>query len=81
MVDVRFFDCDLSDADFSRAELSNGQFHGSSLVDIEGGDSLRDIVIDTAQVIPLSLRVFGAMGIRVDDERDKPVEESPRLRR
>ncbi len=81
MKDVRFFDSDLSDADFSQAELSNGQFHGSNLVDIKGGDSLRDIVIDTAQVVPLALRVFGAMGIRVDDERDNLVEESPRLRR
>ena len=81
MKDVRFFDCDLSDADFSQAELSNGQFHGSNLVDIKGGDSLRDIVIDTAQVVPLALRVFGAMGIRVDDERDNLVEAPPRLRR
>jgi hypothetical protein len=81
MKHVRFFDCDLSAADFSQTALSNGQFHGSNLVDIKGGDSLRDIVIDTAQVVPLALRVFGAMGIRVDDERDKLVEESPRLRR
>ena len=79
--DIRFFDCELTDADFSQAELSNGQFHGSNLVDVKGGDSLRDIVIDTAQVVPLALRVFGAMGIRVDDERDAPLEESPRLRR
>ena len=53
----------------------------SNLVDIKGGDSLRDIVIDTAQVVPLALRVFGAMGIRVDDERDNLVEAPPRLRR
>jgi uncharacterized protein YjbI with pentapeptide repeats len=65
-----FFDCDLSEAEFSHAVVPGARFHGSSLADIKGGEYLRDIVIDSSQVLPLALRVFIALGIRVDDERD-----------
>jgi hypothetical protein len=67
-----FFDCDLSEAEFSQAKVPGTRFHGSSLSDIKGGEYLRDIVIDSSQVLPLALRVFSALGIRVDDERDIP---------
>jgi uncharacterized protein YjbI with pentapeptide repeats len=67
-----FFDCDLDEAEFSQAQVQGARFHGSSLADIKGGEYLRDIVIDTSQVIPLALRVFSGLGIRVDDERDIP---------
>lgn len=64
-----FFDCDLDEAEFSQAVVPDARFHGSSLVDIKGGEYLRGIVIDSVQVLPLALRVFAALGIRVDDER------------
>jgi hypothetical protein len=38
-------------------------------------DHLRDIVIDSSQVLPLALRVFSGLGIRVDDDRTGPESE------
>jgi hypothetical protein len=70
LISACFFDCDLSEAEFSQAVLPGARFHGSSLADIKGGEYLRDIVIDSSQVLPLALRVFLALGIRVDDERE-----------
>jgi hypothetical protein len=67
-----FFDCDLSEADFSQAVLAGARLHGSSLDELKGGEYLRDIVIDSTQVLPLALRVFSALGIRIDDERETP---------
>jgi hypothetical protein len=64
-----FFDCDLSEADMSQAVLPGARFHGSLLSDIRGSEYLRDIVIDTSQVLPLATRVFSALDIRVDDDR------------
>jgi hypothetical protein len=51
------------------------RFHGSSLADIRGGEYLRDIVIDSSQILPLALRVFAALGIQVDDDRGNPESE------
>ena len=52
-----FFDCDLSETDVSQAVLPRARFHGSLLSDIKGGEYLRDIVIDSSQVLPLAARV------------------------
>jgi Pentapeptide repeats (9 copies)/Pentapeptide repeats (8 copies) len=67
---ARFFDCDLNGVDFSQVVMPGARFHGSSLADIKGGEYVRDIVIDTEQVLPLALRVFTALGIRIEDTRD-----------
>jgi Pentapeptide repeats (9 copies) len=69
---ARFFDCDLTEAEFSQSILPGAQFHGSTLADIKGGHYLRDIVIDSAQVLPVALGVFAGLGIRVNDERVDP---------
>jgi hypothetical protein len=39
------------------------------MVDIRGAEYLRGIVIDSSQVLPLAVRVFAGLGIRVEDER------------
>lgn len=67
-----FYDCDLSEAEFSQTVVADARFHGSLLNEVKGAEHLRDIVIDSTQVSPLALRVFSALGIRVDDERDVP---------
>ena len=67
-----FYDCDLTDADFAQALVGGARFHGSALTDLKGGEYLRDIVIDSAQVLPLALRVFSSLGIRVEDDREIP---------
>ena len=43
-----FYDCDLSQANFSQAVVAGARLHGSSLTDVEGAEHLRDIVIDSA---------------------------------
>jgi hypothetical protein len=67
-----FFDCDATGAEFSQVVMPGARFHGSSLADIKGGQFMRDIVIDSAQVLPLALRVFMDLGIRIEDDRDVP---------
>ena len=67
-----FFDCDLADSEWSHTHVPGGRFHGSSIGDIKGGEYLRDIVIDSSQVVPLALRVFAGLGISVNDQRDPP---------
>ena len=69
-----FFDCDLRGVDLSGARLRGAKFHGSDLAEIKGAESLRDVVIDTSQVLPLAIRVFAALNIRVDDDRDAMFE-------
>jgi uncharacterized protein YjbI with pentapeptide repeats len=54
---TRFFDCNLSGADVSQAKLPGARFHGSVLLDIKGSEYLRDVVIDSAQVLRGSLLV------------------------
>ncbi len=70
-----FFDCDLNAADLSQAELPGARFHGSGLSQIKGGEYLRDIVIDSSQLLPLATRVFAGLNIRVEDDRDAPNPE------
>jgi hypothetical protein len=70
LTSARFFDCDMSGAEVSQAILPRARLHGSSLSDIKGGEYLRDVVIDTSQVLPLAVQVFRALEIRVEDERD-----------
>lgn len=71
--EVCFFDCDLSGADLSQVKLPGARFHGSELSDIKGGEYLRDVVIETAQILPLAYGVFAALNIRVEDDRDADV--------
>jgi hypothetical protein len=68
---ARFFDCDLTMAQFSRAELRGARLHGSALDDILGAESLAGVTIDSGQIVPLGLRLFAALGIEVDDNRDQ----------
>jgi uncharacterized protein YjbI with pentapeptide repeats len=69
-----FFDCDLRGVDVSEAKLRGARFHGSDLSAIKGGEYLRDIVIDSSQVLPLAIHVFAGLQIRVEDDRDREFE-------
>jgi uncharacterized protein YjbI with pentapeptide repeats len=70
---VCFFDCDLSGVDVSQAKLPGARFHGSLLADIKGSEYLRDVVIDSTQVLPLAQGIFAGLNIRIDDDRDTGV--------
>ena len=71
-----FFDCDLSGADVSQVTLPGSRFHGSVLTDIKGSEYLRDIVIDSAQVLPLAKGIFAGLHIRIDDDRESDLRPS-----
>jgi uncharacterized protein YjbI with pentapeptide repeats len=58
---------DLTDADLSAVRLPGGRLVGSTLEGLRGGESLRDVVIDSSQVHPLALQVFRSLGIVVDE--------------
>lgn len=72
-----FFDCELSGADVSQAKLPGARFHGSILSEIKGSEYLRDVVIESAQILPLAKGVFAGLNIRVDDHRDTLPLERP----
>ena len=65
----RFFDCDLSGADVSQVKLPGARFHGSVLSEIKGSEYLRDVVIESTQVLPLAQGVFACLNIRVENDR------------
>jgi uncharacterized protein YjbI with pentapeptide repeats len=67
---TRFFDCALEGAQFSQAVLPKARFHGSTLEGVKGAEYLKEIVIDSAQVLALALPIFSALGIEVEDERE-----------
>jgi uncharacterized protein YjbI with pentapeptide repeats len=67
-----FFDCDLSCADVAKARLPGSRLHGSNLMELKGAEFLRDVVIDGSQVLPLAIRVFAGLNIRVEEDRDAP---------
>jgi uncharacterized protein YjbI with pentapeptide repeats len=72
LTSTHFFDCDLTGADITKAKLSGARFHGSALIDLKGGEDLRNVVIDSSQVLPLATSVFGGLNIHIEDERDDP---------
>jgi uncharacterized protein YjbI with pentapeptide repeats len=70
---TRFFDCNLTGAQFSQASTPGARFHGSTMLDVKGGQYLAGSVIDSTQVLPLALGVLSALSIEVDDDREPPV--------
>ena len=66
---ARFFDCDLTSAEFSRSELPAAVLQGSALEALQGAAYLKGVTIDSAQILPFSLRLIGAMDICIDDNR------------
>jgi uncharacterized protein YjbI with pentapeptide repeats len=68
---ARFSSCDLALAQFSKADLRGARLHGSALADVLGADSFAGVIVETGQVLPLALRLFAALGITVDDDRDE----------
>ena len=66
--DARMIDCDLTGVDFSQSAVHGARFHGSKLDGLKGSESLRNIAIDTTQVLDLAVGLFNAYGIRVDGE-------------
>jgi uncharacterized protein YjbI with pentapeptide repeats len=67
---ARFFDCNLTGADVSQAKLPGARLHGSVLSDIRGSEYLRDVVIDSSQVLSLAQGVFAGLNIRIEDDRE-----------
>jgi uncharacterized protein YjbI with pentapeptide repeats len=79
--DSRFFDCNLSGAQLSKAHTAGARFHGSILSELKGGQALAGAVIDSTQVLPVALAVLSELGIRIDDERDPLVPATRKGRR
>jgi uncharacterized protein YjbI with pentapeptide repeats len=65
----QFLDCDLTATEFSQSALVGVRLHGSTLEGLKGAADLQNAVIDSTQVLPLALGVFGALGIVIDDDR------------
>lgn len=65
-----FFDCDLTGADVAQATFPQCRFHGSVLLELKGAEYLRNVVIDSSQVLPLAIGVFAGLNIRVEDDRN-----------
>ena len=70
---ARFFDCDLSRADFTKADVRGARLHGSVLDGLRGADSLTGTVIDPNQAVPLGLLLLAGRAVTVDEEREPGV--------
>jgi len=68
---VELTGCDLTGADVTRARMADVRFRATRLDDVVGATALAGATIDTAQVVPLGLAVFVALGIRLDDGPDE----------
>lgn len=67
---AQFLDCNLTGVEFSQSELDRVHLHGSTLEGLRGAAHLHSAIIDSTQVLPLALGVFGALGIEINDDRD-----------
>jgi uncharacterized protein YjbI with pentapeptide repeats len=76
--DLWCFDSDLRGVDLSNAEVSGARLHGSTFEGLRAADRLRKVTLDPAQVMPFAVALFGALGIRLDEEREPPVRQSKR---
>lgn len=64
---VAFDGCDLHNSDFSHASVTSTRLNGSALDGVRGVATLNGITIDSTQVLPLAMSVFGELGITIDD--------------
>jgi uncharacterized protein YjbI with pentapeptide repeats len=71
---ARFAHCDLTGAELSKADLRGARVQGSRLDDLKGARSLQGAVIDSSQIVAVSLGILRALDIRVDDEIDDDTE-------
>jgi uncharacterized protein YjbI with pentapeptide repeats len=60
--------CDLSGVDLSKCDLAGASLQGSTLERITGAEALRGVTLGSDQIVPAALALFGALGIRVNDE-------------
>jgi uncharacterized protein YjbI with pentapeptide repeats len=65
---ARFSECDLRGSEFSKADVRGARFHGSDVSGLRGAAHLKGAHIDGAQILPLAVQVFAAMGITVEGE-------------
>jgi len=72
-----FLDSDLRGTEFSQTVMPGARLHGSDVTDLRGAEYLRDIVIDTTQVLPLARGVFAALHISIDDDPDPASGKEP----
>jgi hypothetical protein len=70
LTSARFFDCDLRGLDVSDSRLRRARFHGSDLSEIKGAHCLRDVLIESSQVLPLAIQILAALKVRIEDDRD-----------
>jgi len=68
---VELTGCDLTEADVTRARMADVRFRSTRLDDVAGATAFAGATVDTAQVVPLALAVFAALGIRLDDGPDE----------
>lgn len=60
--------CDLAEASFSDARLSETDLHGSTLDDVRGALSLRGARISSDQLVPLGAALLAALDIQVTEQ-------------
>jgi uncharacterized protein YjbI with pentapeptide repeats len=64
-------DCDLSGATVTNVRWAGARLHGSRLEGVIDPTSLRGVVIDPGQALPLGLQLLDALAITVDHGDDE----------
>jgi uncharacterized protein YjbI with pentapeptide repeats len=68
---VAWFDCDLTDAEFSQVEVARAQIHGSRIDGLRGALDLAPLSIDADQFTAFATHLLAARGIVVDDRDER----------
>lgn len=64
---VAWWDCDLTDAEFSQVNVKRAQMHGSRINGLRGATSLVPVAIDEDQFPAFAAHVLASIGVTVTD--------------
>ena len=64
---VAWWDCDLSDAEFSQVRVSRAQIHGSTIDGLRGAASLVPVGIDRHQFAAFAEHLLDTLGVTVSE--------------
>jgi uncharacterized protein YjbI with pentapeptide repeats len=74
------FDSDLARVDLSNADLPDARLHGSTFEGLRAADRLARVTLDPAQAMPFAVALYGALGIRLDEDREREAPATARRR-
>jgi hypothetical protein len=67
---VAWWDCDLSDTEFSQVQVGRAQLHGSTIDGLRGATSMAPVTIDSDQFPAFAAHLLASLGVVVGERDD-----------